>query len=451
MLWLCCFEDNVNFRKFIPGRKPADRESILDLVVKTVLSQDEEFRHLFTPETDEPEKAGSQQDCLILVGDEGAEPDAAFNKLRWGGQLVYSSANKNQIAEMSKKYTERGFTITSPPISLREKSWLPFLGAKVHYFVARKVSLTMPREFNDRFTYHVHLVADDRTTTDPNQQQWIVQKEVPSVERVAARLRKKFPDVSEDVVLKRARKFSEKIFPLFLTREAAMLQILQRNLPAKFANKVPRLLDMEQDERGYVRKLRMNWLRNGGKPIAQIEFARQCTELLHVLHDTVGVIHLDLRLDNIVITDNGVGFVDFGSSVRVGENLQANPLLGTLYDELMRTSEIQRMLQHMTHSGSVTSPIIQNGYQKVDKSVDFFYLALQMNDPLKNPDFTGLVNYDPASQQARELRQMTEEVLRPKDLKNPKFQSAFDMLRGIQMIADSMRPSGSNIGQLTGV
>jgi len=244
------------------------------------------------------------------------------------------------------------------------------------------------------------------------------------------------PDVPAETVEKRARKFTEKIFPLFLTREAAMLQLLERDLPAKYAGKFPRLLEMQKDDRGFVRKLRMNWLRCGGRPISQIEFARQCTELLHVLHDTVGIIHLDLRLDNIVITERGVGFVDFGSSVRVGEDLSQNPLLETLYDELMRTSEIQRMLERMTLSGRVTSPIIQNGYQKVDKSVDFFYLALQINNPLRNPDFAGLVNYDPKGLEASALKSLTEEVLRPKDIHNPKFRSASDMLRGIQMLAD---------------
>ena len=193
---------------------------------------------------------------------------------------------------------------------------------------------------------------------------------------------------------------------------------------------------METDGRGYVRRLKMNWLRNGGKPMPQIEFARQCAELLHVLHDTVGVIHLDLRLDNIVITERGVGFVDFGSSVRVGENLAANPLLNTLYTELMRTSEIQRMLSRMTMSGNVTSPIITQGYQKVDKSVDFFYLALQVNEPLKNPDFKGLIEFEPGGRDAVALKRMTDEVLRPKDLKNPRFRSAGDILRGIQLIAE---------------
>jgi hypothetical protein len=35
------------------------------------------------------------------------------------------------------------------------------------------------------------------------------------------------------------------------------------------------------------------------------------------------------------------------------------------------------------------------------------------------------------------LKKMTDEVLRPKDLHNPKYRSAADMLRGIQLIADS--------------
>jgi hypothetical protein len=263
-----------------------------------------------------------------------------------------------------------------------------------------------------------------------------VLKEVPTTERVAARLRKRFPDIADEIIVKRSRKFTEKIFPLFLTREAAMLRILERDLPAKYAGKVPRLLDMETDSRGFVRRLRMNWLRCGGDALPQVEFARQCAELLHVLHDVVGVIHLDLRLDNMVITERGVGFVDFGSSVRVCENLADNPLLDTLFEELMRTSEIQKMLEHMTLSGRVTSPIIRNGYQKVDKSLDFFYLALQMNNPLKNPDFAGLVQYDPKSAEAHALRKMTEEVLRPTDPQNPRFRSAGDILRGIQMIAE---------------
>ena len=416
-------------------RVPARRQKLLDTIVGAVLSKDAEFRHLFSPVS--PERRGLA-DYVLAVGDDPHDADEIFRKLRWGGQAVYATRSARQAAEAAKNFNARGFVFVRGPACIREGLRIPFLSRASHYFVARKVHLTLPREFNDRFTYEVQLIEPDRRGGD-----WIVLKEVPSVERVAARLRMRFPDIAEEIILKRSRKFTDKIFPLFLTREAAMLQILERDLPARYAGKVPRLLDMETDGRGYVRRLKMNWLRNGGQPMPQIEFARQCAELLHVLHDTVGVIHLDLRLDNIVITERGVGFVDFGSSVRVGENLAANPLLETLYDELMRTSEIQRMLSRMTLSGNVTSPIIQNGYQKVDKSVDFFYLALQMNEPLKNPDFTGLVNFNPASREALALRKMTDEVLRPKDVKQPRYRSAGDILQGIERIAESHGASES--------
>jgi serine/threonine protein kinase len=187
----------------------------------------------------------------------------------------------------------------------------------------------------------------------------------------------------------------------------------------------------------------MNWLRNGGKPITQLEFAAQAADLLHALHDMVGVIHLDLRLDNFVITEHGVGFVDFGSSVRVGEDLSGSGLLATLFEELMHTSEIQRMLEKMTLSGAVTSPVIREGYQKVDKAVDFFYLAVQINQPLNNPDFRGLVQFDPASDEAKAIKQMTAEVLRPHDANHPMYRGVKDLLRDIEIYAAERRlPEG---------
>ncbi len=407
-----------------------ERRPLIDTVVQSVLSQDAEFQHLLRQPIGAVD-ARAQVDYVFAAGEEPRDPDDVFHRLRWGGLFLYASKSRRQTREVAQRFIERGFEGIRGPAVVRSGSRIPFFGRLTHYFLARKTSLVLPRESSDRFTYHVQLVCPSRSS-----ETCTVLKEVPSAERVAARLRKRFPEVAEDIILKRSRKFTEKIFPLFLTREAGMLQLLQRDLPAKYAGKVPRLLDMETDSRGFVRRLRMNWLRNGGRPISQVEFARQCAELLHVLHDTVGVIHLDLRLDNIVVTERGVGFVDFGSAVRVGENLSENPLLETLYDELMRTSEIQRMLERMTLSGRVTSPIIQNGYQKVDKSVDFFYLALQINNPLRNPDFTGLVNYDPRGREAHALKRLTEEVLRPKDLNNPPFRSASDILRGIQSIAD---------------
>jgi hypothetical protein len=404
-------------------------QPLLDNVIQSVLSRDPEFRHLAAPKE---QRAGSQVDYLFAAADEPHDAAEVFARLRWGGQFVYASRYRRQAMTAAHDFAQRGFDVVRGPAFVRERFPIPFLGRKTHYFVARKVQLILPREFSDRFTFHVQLIESGKPAGD-----CIVLKEVPTAERVAARLRNRFPDVSDEIILKRSRKFTEKIFPLFLTREAAMLQILERNVPARYAGCFPRLLDMETDGRGYVRRLKMNWLRNGGRPLSQVEFARQAAELLHVLHDTIGVIHLDLRLDNVVITEHGVGFVDFGSAVRIGENLKDNPLLSTIFDELMRTSEIQRMLSRMTLSGNITSPIIQQGYQKVDKSVDFFYLALQLNNPLKNPDFAGLVDFDPASREAAALKRMTDEVLRPKDIRHPRFRSAGDILRGIQLIAES--------------
>src|SRR6185295_5844733 len=99
------------------------------------------------------------------------------------------------------------------------------------------------------------------------------------------------------------------------------------------------------------------------------------------------------RLDNVVITEHGVSFVDFGSAVRVGEEFPEASLLFNLFDEMMRTSQIQRMLGKMTQRGEVTSEHIVASHQRVDKAVDFFYLAVQINAPLANPDFRGLVEF----------------------------------------------------------
>ena len=387
-----------------------------------------------------PPKAEGLVDYVFAAGPPPA-PDDVFRRLRWGGQFIYASRSAAAVAGAARDFADRGFAIVSPPSFVREPFLglrLRFLGRKVHYFVARKVTLVLPREFSDRFTYQVELVAP-KEPGGP----WAVLKQIPSAERVTARLRKRFPDLSEEIIQKRVRKFTEKIFPVFLTREAAMLKIVEKNLPAEYAGRFPRVLDLEKDKDGFVRKLRMTWLRIGlppsHEPLTQVDFARQAAELLHVLHDVIGIIHLDLRLDNIVITERGVGFVDFGSSVRVGEDLTDSPLLTTIFDELMRTSEIQRMLERMTLSGNVTSPIFDAGYQKVDKTVDFFYLAVQVNNPLSNPDFQGMIEYDPASDAAKAIRKLTEETLKPMNLNNPRDRTAGDFVRAVQQIAESGR------------
>jgi hypothetical protein len=387
-------------------------------------------------------------DVLFRAEDQPRDPDEVFGRLRWGGLFVYASRNPEAVAGLPYRFSQRGYVVVDPPAFVRKPVLglrLPLVSPKLHYFVARKVFLVRPREITERFTYHVQLVPrGGADATDGH----VVSKEVPTLERVVARLRAKFTDVPYAVIEKRARKFTEKIFPLFLTREAAMLKILERDLPRDFRNRVPRVLDLEQDGRGYVRRMWMTWLRQGtDAPLGQLEFARQAAELLHVIHDTVGIIHLDLRLDNVVITRDGVCFVDFGSSVRMGENIHGNPMLSTIFEELMRTSQIQRMLYRMKSSGLVTSQVISEAYQRVDKAVDLFYLAVQMNDPLSNPDFHGLVEFDPKSIEAYGLDRLTHDILKPADPVHPPYRDAKDLLIGIRDLARNLR--GNDNGDAT--
>jgi serine/threonine protein kinase len=203
------------------------------------------------------------------------------------------------------------------------------------------------------------------------------------------------------------------------------------------------VVDVEKDSKGYVRRLRTTWLRNGGKPLTQLEFAKQSAELLHVLHDRIGIIHLDLRMDNMVVTERGVAFVDFGSAVRVNENIHGNAVLSTLFGELMRTSQIQRMMDKMATTGSLTSHVIREAHQKVDKSVDVFYLAVQISQPIGNPDLRELVKYDKYSPEAVELARLNNDILRPADPKHPRYRTAHDVLQEILRIEHKLKAGKS--------
>jgi len=405
----------------------ASRARMVDVFTRVVLSDDREF-HRRCVQFNQPSD-GRPVDYLLAVGDELHDPAVLFPRLRWGGQFIYLSKDLRQVADVAQQFEQMQYVVTHAPDTLFRSILgykLPFVPPHSHFFVARKTTLTLPKQFSDRFTYHVEL-----TRLPSEYEGYAVLKQVPTIERVRARLSSRFPGADPAIIEKRARKFSEKIFPLFLTREAAMLKILEKHLPREYRQRVPHVIDLEQDERGYVRSLKMNWLRLGGPNLSQLEFAKQATDLLRVLHETAGVIHLDLRLDNVVLTPDGVCFVDFGSAVRVGEDIKGNPLLSTLFDELMRTSQIQKMLEKMTIAGSVTSQIMMEGYQKVDKAVDLFFLALQINAPQTNPDFRGLVHVEAGGREAKLISELTQNILKPADASNPPYKSAGDIFRGL--------------------
>ncbi len=406
----------------------AQHSDAVQTVHKRCTAKDPEFSYAL-PEARDGEERGLVY-SLFLPAEATVPPEDVFGNLRWGGRVFFASHDEQALRALAQRYRRwDGFVLDMDVQMLRGGLMgLPLpIGKKTFYFAARKIDLIRPGQSSDRFTYHVQLTRQGG--------QWVVVKRVPTLDRVMARLREKFPDAAMDDIRRRAQKFTEKIFPVFLTREAAMLKILQQHLPEEYANRVPKCLGVECDNKGFVRTLYMNWMRNGGKGLSQLEFALQTAELLSVMHDKIGVIHLDLRLDNFVITDKGVGFIDFGSAVRAGETFADNSLLSTLFEEMMRTSQIQRMLGHMKDNGLVTSRVLSDGHHKVDKAVDIFYMAVQMNKPHGNPDFKGLVRCNARTLEARHIKRLTEEVLRPADVSTPLYRSATDILEGLRTVA----------------
>jgi hypothetical protein len=407
------------------------RDDHLATVLNRLQAQDAELGNA------KPTRLGTLQrgeltDTILCTSFENPTPKQIFNRLRWGGQVIFVSSQRDEAVKFNIQLLDWGFETTQNARQISRRPLglpIPFFCRNVWAFAARKVLLVAPGEITDRFTYHVYLSRPQKSGP------YVVVKEVPTLAQIKARLAAKWPELSTELLDKRAKKFADRVFPIFLTREAAILQIVNRDLPEAYRDRVPHLLEMKTDEHGLARRLQMQWLRNGGTPLSQLEFARQSADLLRVLHDEVGIMHLDLRLDNFVITPKGVGFVDFGSAVRVDEDLKKSPLLSSLFEELMRTSEIQRMLLKMTRSGLVTSEAICGGLHRVDKAVDYFYLAVQINSPHSNPDLKQLIRYDKNSEEARLLTEFTTRVLRPEDPAHPPYGSAREILQGIEQIA----------------
>lgn len=413
----------------------ADRSALVPILQRRVFEKDSEYLQTL-PDGFSGDQRGLTYH-LFIPANENATPDELFSSLRWGGRVIFFSDDENAVRNLAQRYSRwAGFLIDVPMTTVRNSPLgLPLPWTKrVHYFVARKVDLIKPGQSSDRFTYHVQL-----TKRQPTDEEYVVVKRVPTIDRVMARLQERFPDASLDDIRRRAGKFTEKIFPVFLTREAAMLKILERDLPEAYKNRVPRCLGVEHDSRGFVRTLYMNWMRNGGAGLSQLDFCAQAAELLAVMHDKIGVIHLDLRLDNFVVTEHGVGFIDFGSAVRVGEKFADNSLLSTLFEEMMRTSQIQRMLGQMKDQGLVTSPVLSEGHHKVDKAVDLFYLAVQFNKPHGNPDFRGLVRFQPRALESRLIKRLTEVILRPANAASAPYRSAADIFKGLQRVREDVR------------
>ncbi|MBX2853104.1 MAG: hypothetical protein KTR15_15320 [Phycisphaeraceae bacterium] len=375
-------------------------------------------------------------DILTATLGEPKLPDEAFARLRWGGVFLYVGTNEKSVRNLAEAYDDkRGFILEEPVTQIHANVMglrLPGLTPTGYAFLARKTQLIQPGDFTERFTYHVELTPCPVSDLAPDG--YVVTKRVPTYADLVRRLRHKFPEVKLSDLEKRAHKLVEHVFPTFLTREAAMLGILQKNLAPQYRDRVPKPMGIQKDSRGFVRTLHMNWMRIGGEPISQLDFAIQSAELLSAIHEQANIMHLDLRMDNMVITPGGVGFVDFGSACKIGEQVQKSPMLGTLFTEMMRTSQIQRMLGKMIERGHVTNNAISEVYGKTDKTVDSFYLAVQIAKPHANPELKQLIDYDPESDTAGMLSALTAAVLRPKNPEMAQYKSANDLVRGLRRI-----------------
>ncbi len=368
-------------------------------------------------------------------------PDAGtvFRRLRWGGRAVLATPHPSLAFDAARSFRAHGgFVVESGPNTVRIGPGgmplplpIPGLTRAWHVVVARKVTLIAPREQTDRFTFDVRLVREPSVAHG-----YVVLKTVPTYRRVVDRLRDRFPEADDRVLLKRADKLVKRVFPVFLTRETAFLQLLQRDLPNAYKHRVPEALAIEKSPDGTVRKLFMSWLKMSGEPMSHLDFAEQSADLLRELHDTAGVIHLDLRLDNMVISNGQVCFVDFGSAVRTGEDLDKSPLLKSLFHEMMQTSEIQRTLGKMKDAGHLTSDALVAAHGRVDRGVDLFYLALQISRPYWNPDLVPFIDYDETSEPTRRLKKLTDAILRPSDRSRPDFITAQDVLSGVRKIRE---------------
>lgn len=360
-----------------------------------------------------------------------ARPDRVFDRLRWGGQLIFVSTQPREIQQLLGHYRKHPeWLVEHEPESiihprfekLHALSRLPIpaslrrllLEERAYYFVARKVLIDPVSRLSTKHSYDVRLVraegkADQRYATDG----FVVLKRVPTMAQAINRLQQTCPGVPPERLGAIAEKLVRKVFPIFLTREAAFLKLLQRDLPPELKAKSPRVLSMEADHKGLVRAMSMTWLRQGGSPISQTAFAQQSAELLRALHTHVGIMHLDLRLDNLLVTDAGVCVIDFGSSVRVGEDLSTTTIIETLIREMLQASQVTRDLERQRRKNLIRSDVFAGLPFPPTPAFDLFALATNMTRPHDNADFKGLVIHDRDSDEGQRFSRLRKRILKP--------------------------------------
>ena len=148
--------------------------------------------------------------------------------------------------------------------------------------------------------------------------------------------------------------------------------------------------------------------------------------------------HLDLRLDNMLVTPSGVSLVDFGSAVRVGEKLQSNPMLDRLLREMLSASQITRDLKRQRKKGLIRSEAFKHLPYPPDPAFDLFALATNMTRPHDNPDLKGLIKYDRESDEGRFFSMLRRRILQGSSSKPP-LHNILDLCEELKVRPESDR------------
>jgi len=406
---------------FLPTRKPEDlltrvpsrpRCALTRLAASHLAPDPATQRRL--AQTQAQYAASGMADFWFDADARACPPARVMPALRFGGQFVFITRWARQAAQVQRLFAAAPeFVIERPASPLPCGRLARALHQTPTLVIARKVLLDHPDRLLSRQSFDVRLAPG------PTPGGWVVSKRIPDIAHTRDRLARLAPRRDADQTELLARKLTDTVFPILLTRETGFLRLLQERLPPPLRDRVPEALRVERDAHGRVRRLDMTWLREGGPPITPTAFARQAATLLDALHRLARVVHLDLRLDNMVVTDAGVGFVDFGSACLIGEAIEDKRVVGSLFNSMLSASRIRRDLRRLRRKALVTSSLFDRCYPNRDPAIDLFALALQMTRPTANPVFRGLVTEPGSESEQDRLTRLQRHVLRPRDPARP--------------------------------
>jgi len=193
-------------------------------------------------------------------------------------------------------------------------------------------------------------------------------------------------------------------------------------------------MDMRLDSSGQAESIDMYWLRPGTGSISHLDFAHEAATIVQAIHESSGVIHLDLRLDNFVISHDGVCLVDFGNALRLDENLENKPLLQNLINEVLKNSATRRDLKQLLSSKKINSVAFEQAIANPGVHTDVFYLALQISRSKYTNELADLIKANEPCDASKRLTSLADSFLRPRNAKHAQWKTSRDLLRGVKRL-----------------